>query len=138
VSQILDLQSTGDGFQRPAGFDLAGYWQSYLDDFDRRRHRDEAVVRLSPHGLERLAHLMGSVVAQAAAATAVRDRRRGWVRATIPIESVEHAAGELLRLGPEVEVVAPPALRDRMADTARRLATAYGVRPPTRKAAATG
>jgi predicted DNA-binding transcriptional regulator YafY len=125
VSQILDLQSTGDSFQRPAGFDLAGYWLSYLDDFDRRRHRAQAVVRLSPHGRERLAHLMGSIVARAADASAARDRRKGWIRATIPIESLEHAAGELLRLGADVEVLAPPELRERLADTARRLAATY-------------
>jgi predicted DNA-binding transcriptional regulator YafY len=126
VSQILDLQSTGEGFKRPAGFDLAAYWRSYLDDFERRRHTSEAVLRVSPNGLERLTHHLGTGVTRAATASATPDRPRGWLRITIPIESVEHATGELLRLGAEVEVLAPAALRRRLASTAKRLALMYG------------
>ncbi|MFG2891318.1 WYL domain-containing protein [Streptomyces sp. NPDC048248] len=47
--------------------------------------------------------------------TAVGDD--GWVEAVIPIEGTEHACGELLRLGADVEVVAPADLRRAMADT---------------------
>ena len=43
----------------------------------------------------------------------------------LPVESVEVAYHVLLRLGPEVEVLAPTALRDLMAGAARRLAAHY-------------
>lgn len=49
----------------------------------------------------------------------------GWLTATIPIESFEHALGDLLKLGADVEVVAPPELRSRMAATVRTLASRY-------------
>ncbi|MEU5846140.1 WYL domain-containing protein [Saccharopolyspora shandongensis] len=49
----------------------------------------------------------------------------GWRRAVIPIESLAHAEAELLRLGPEVEVLAPPELRERIAASARTMATLY-------------
>jgi predicted DNA-binding transcriptional regulator YafY len=58
VSQILDLRPREDHFGRPADFDLAGYWQAYLAEWESRRHRGEAVIRLSPDGRERARHLL--------------------------------------------------------------------------------
>jgi predicted DNA-binding transcriptional regulator YafY len=48
------------------------------------------------------------------------------------VESTVVAASELMRLGAEVEVLAPPELRERMAGTAARLAELYlpADRPP--------
>jgi predicted DNA-binding transcriptional regulator YafY len=51
----------------------------------------------------------------------------GRVRVVIPIESNEHAAGTLLRLGAEAEVLAPVELRRRTAETIAALAATYAV-----------
>ncbi|MFJ9742812.1 WYL domain-containing protein [Streptomyces sp. NPDC101166] len=53
------------------------------------------------------------------------SRDGGWVEAVIPIEGTEQACGELLRLGADVEVVAPAELRQAMAATVEVLARAY-------------
>jgi predicted DNA-binding transcriptional regulator YafY len=45
---------------------------------------------------------------------------------SVPIESVEHAHGEFLRLGTDIEVLSPPELRDRIAHTVAQLAERYG------------
>jgi predicted DNA-binding transcriptional regulator YafY len=47
------------------------------------------------------------------------------VRVTIPIESTEQAARDLLVLGGEGEVVAPRELRQEIARTVRRMAQQY-------------
>lgn len=47
----------------------------------------------------------------------------------IPIESLDHALGELLRLGTDVEVLAPAELRDRITETVHALAKAYAAAP---------
>jgi predicted DNA-binding transcriptional regulator YafY len=125
VSQILDLRPLDRQFVRPEGFDLAGYWRSYLDDFDERRHRARAVVRLSPHGIRCLPDNLGAAVARAATATADPADPDGWVRAEIPIESIDHAVGQLLRLGADVEVLGPPELRARISDTVLALTRVY-------------
>lgn len=44
----------------------------------------------------------------------------------MPIESVDHAHGEFLRLGTDIEVLAPAELRDRVAATVRTLTKNYG------------
>jgi predicted DNA-binding transcriptional regulator YafY len=125
VSQILSLESLDERFTRPADFDLAVYWQTYLDDFEARRHRGSAVVRLSPGGVERLPDTMPAAVVTAVASTATPVGVDGWVEAVIPIESVGHAVTDLLRMGTDVEVVGPAGLRDRMIDTIRLLAGRY-------------
>jgi predicted DNA-binding transcriptional regulator YafY len=56
-------------------------------------------------------------------------RRAGWWRVTIPIESIEHAAGHLLRLGAEAEARTPAGLRARIRDTATHLLRVYARTP---------
>lgn len=110
VDRILGLRSLEEEFDRPDGFDLAGYWDGYLAGFRARLHTGEALVRLTPEGARRLG---------------VTPAGDGWTRARVPIESVDHAHGEFLRLGADVEVLAPAELRDRIAETARTLAARY-------------
>ncbi|MBB6547616.1 helix-turn-helix transcriptional regulator [Nonomuraea rubra] len=125
VSQILDLQPLAEKFARQEGFDLAAYWAGYLAEFEARLRWGEAVVRLSPRGVERLADLMTPGVVAAADESASPPDGEGWTRVTVPIESIEHAAGEFLRLGTDAEVLAPLALRERVAATADELSRRY-------------
>jgi predicted DNA-binding transcriptional regulator YafY len=122
VSQIQRLRTLDEPFERPAGFVLAEHWRSYLDAFEARLHSGDAVVRFSPAARTRLADLMSQPVVAAVAAG--EPDGAGWVAATIPIESVSHAAG-LLRFGAEVEVVGPAELRTHMAETAAALTRLY-------------
>ncbi|MEV4356361.1 helix-turn-helix transcriptional regulator [Nonomuraea sp. NPDC004186] len=125
VSQILDLHPLPEGFTRPDGFDLAAYWQGYLAEFEARLRRGEAVLRLSPRGVARVPDLMTPGVVAAARESAQPPDEEGWTRVTVPIESIEHALAEFLRLGTDAEVLAPAELRDRMATTAAELAARY-------------
>jgi predicted DNA-binding transcriptional regulator YafY len=50
----------------------------------------------------------------------------GWRRASLPIGSLYEATSDFLRLGAEIEVLEPPALRARMAEAARGLGRLYG------------
>jgi predicted DNA-binding transcriptional regulator YafY len=128
VANLLSAVPTGERFDRPADFDLAGHWRRYLDDFAGRRHTGTATVRLSGDGLGRLRDLCAPAVADAALASAGPPGADGWVQLSMPIESVAHAHGELLRFGTDLEVLAPPQLRDLMAATAATLAARYGSR----------
>ncbi len=129
VTQVLDAAPTDELFDRPAEFDLAAYWASYLADFQERRYTGTATIRLSPRGRHRLPDNAPPEVVRAVDAGAAPVGADGWVEATIPIESVEHACGELLRLGAEVEALAPPELRESMAATVERLARVYASEP---------
>ncbi|CCK32393.1 helix-turn-helix type 11 domain-containing protein [Streptomyces davaonensis JCM 4913] len=127
AAQVLDAALSDELFDRPGDFDLGAYWTSYLDDFRSRRYTGTATVRLSPRGRERLPDNVAPDVVRAVDATATPVGDDGWCEAVIPTESTRHACGELLRLGVDVEVVAPAELRRAMADTVQVLARAYGL-----------
>jgi predicted DNA-binding transcriptional regulator YafY len=55
--------------------------------------------------------------------------KKGWVRVSVPIESVAHAAAHLINLGADAEVLAPLPLRAELRRTARRLVALYAGRP---------
>lgn len=110
VDQIDELRPLEEECAVPDGFDLAAYWNGYLIDFQDRLHTGEALVRLTPEGARRLG---------------VTPDGRGWTEARVPIESIDHAHGEFLRLGSDIEVMAPAELRDRVAETVRTLAVRY-------------
>jgi predicted DNA-binding transcriptional regulator YafY len=124
VARILDLEILDERFERPEGFDLAGFWESWSQRFRSSLYRGEAVVRLSPRGL-RLLFLLGPVVSRAAQESAGPPDVAGWTRVVLPIESIEHAQADLLRLGGDAEVLAPPELRRQRAETAAAIVQVY-------------
>jgi predicted DNA-binding transcriptional regulator YafY len=123
VSQIRTAAVLDSTFERPPGFDLAAHWAASLEEFQSRQYTGEAVIRLSPGGFESFSSHVLPAVARAAEESAVDDG--GWVRVTIPIESIGHATGMLLRMGGDVEVLAPAELRSRVTEEVRRLASIY-------------
>jgi predicted DNA-binding transcriptional regulator YafY len=127
ISQIQALTVRAETFDWPADFDLARYWRDHVQEFRSRLHTAEATVRVSPTALDRAPPLLGRASADAfAAGTTDPD---GWVRATVPIESERHACEQFLRLGADLEVLAPAELRARMADKVADLAALYAPAP---------
>ncbi|MEU4419680.1 WYL domain-containing protein [Actinoplanes sp. NPDC024001] len=127
VAQLRQVVLTTTGFQRPAGFALEAHWSAYLADFEARRFTGTATIRISPRGRARLADLAEPAIVRAVERTAGEPGADGWVDATIPVESVQHTCQEMLRLGADVEVLAPAPLRQAMAATVRDLAIRYAV-----------
>lgn len=126
LASILSLVPRPGRFKRPRRFDLAAFWGRSLERFEAGLYQGTAKVRATAAGLKRLRGL-GSAVARAldgippppAGATTV---------VTIPIESVGHAASQLIGLGSEIEVLEPAALRTRLFDDARAVAERYATR----------
>jgi len=125
VSRIRDIAVRDERFDRPDDFELAAYWEAWSERLEASMYRGEAVVRFSPRAMQ-LIFLLGAVVARAVRDTASEPDGAGWVQATVPTESTEHALHDLLRFGPDAEVLSPPELRERMAAAATGLATLYG------------
>ena len=81
-----------------------------------------ARVRLSPRG-RRLAALFGRLPdIRVRTSPHVIEGREDWIEAWVRIDSVDAAVLDMLALGPEVEVVHPPQLRDQVHETARQIA----------------
>lgn len=126
VASIRRLEVGDESFERPADFDLAAYWTTWAAEFEKRIYRGQATLRVSPAGYKLLT-LLGSAVTDLAARTAGPRDADGWVRVEIPVETIDHAAGEVLRLGVgEAEVLAPAELRAHLAGIGARLGARYG------------
>ncbi|HUZ99306.1 MAG TPA: WYL domain-containing protein [Gaiellaceae bacterium] len=95
VSRVASVRALEELCERPAGFELSAYWNEWSRAFEDSRPRVEVTAR-GPKG-ER----------------------------TLVFESLEEARREMLRYGPDLEVVAPLELRERIAATARDVAALY-------------
>ncbi|MDZ4776629.1 MAG: YafY family protein [Alphaproteobacteria bacterium] len=127
VSNIQDLEVGEKSFRRPARFDLARFWKTWAKAFEARLLRDRAVVKISPEGMKMLRDV-SPVAAQALETKHRPCSPDGWIKGEIPIEGHAYAALQLLRLGAEIEVTAPPELRAAIAKEARRVAGIYEAR----------
>lgn len=121
---IRSLRELPEAAQRPAGFVLSAHWPQAVAQFEGRLMAGRARVGLSEEGLRIL-----RAVQPAAADWALRTQRPathtgrpGWIEAELPTEPEPYAARQLLRLGTEVEVLAPASLREAVAAEARAVA----------------
>jgi predicted DNA-binding transcriptional regulator YafY len=124
LSNILDLEVLDEAFERPADFDLAAWWLAATKRFEKELAVDTARLRVSAAGLKALRDL-GAAVAQAAEASASEPDEAGWRRVTVPIESIPHAAAQVLRLGAQAEVLEPAALRRELLARVEAVAVLY-------------
>ncbi|WP_086725159.1 helix-turn-helix transcriptional regulator [Streptomyces carpinensis] len=126
IDRFTGVDAGEERFAREEEFDLPAFWAERAEQFARSILRAEVVVRLSEEGTRRLPHTVDPAAAREALADADAPDEHGRVTVTLPVESEEVAHGQLTSLGPEVEVLAPPALRERFARDAARLAALYG------------
>ncbi|WP_031335948.1 YafY family protein [Rhodopseudomonas sp. B29] len=133
IARVLDCTSLDIGFDRPADFDLAAYWQKATLRMEAEMHPNVAIVRLSPFGVKLLDALSSPYVRTRTQLDETADAD-GWRIARIPTGKTSwHAAAELLRLGPEAEVLEPAELRDKMIDLTRQMSARYEVPRRRRK-----
>jgi predicted DNA-binding transcriptional regulator YafY len=125
MSSILEAEALEAPAERPAGFDLAGFWQDWTERFESSVYTQSATVRMTVAALDRMAHVFPPEMSRQARNAAGPPDATGRVTTTVPIESVRHGHVELLKLGAEAEVLEPAELREMIADTARRMAATY-------------
>jgi predicted DNA-binding transcriptional regulator YafY len=129
LSRIEAVELLGHRFERPPGFDLAAAWAERRQAFLASIPEHFATVRVAPGAEPWLAGLDEAAPELPLPADVERDEH-GWARLRLRFERSERgAARQLLRLGADVEVLAPPGLRRLMAETAADLAALYADQP---------
>jgi predicted DNA-binding transcriptional regulator YafY len=109
VSRFVSVRIRDDGFDRPEDFDLASYWEEWSRSFEASLPRVEVKLRASELALRHLPH----------------DLQGGGGVFTVGFESLEEAFRELLKFGPDAEVLEPVELRERIASAAAEVADLY-------------
>ncbi len=123
VSRVYEVVPLDEQFERPAGFDLARHWQQSVSGFEALQPPVDVELRATGWALAELQWLTRS---SGVMLTHQRPERADrWTRCRVAFESNDDAYRDLLRLGADVEVVAPVALRERMRASAAATAALY-------------
>jgi len=112
VSRFASVKILEDGFERPEGFELASYWEEWSRNFEQSLPRVEVKLRAGD-SVRRLLP---------------RDLQGDNGVYVVGFHSAEDAYRELLKFGPDAEVLEPVELRDRIAASASEVAGMYAVR----------
>lgn len=116
VADIHALEVSEATVTVPANFDLATWWDTYIARFEERLRPGRARLRASPRGIERL-RLLGPFAGIAIAAARAPDPE-GWIELVLPIETIASAAPMMLGIGPEIDILDPPELREAVRELA--------------------
>jgi predicted DNA-binding transcriptional regulator YafY len=124
AGRITAARVLAGSFGRPAGFDLAVFWERWSAEFMTSRPRLSVQVRASPEALALLGEIFGDGGAAARAAAGPPDEQ-GWQVVALNFEHERAAAHRLAGFGDLVEVLAPVQVRDLLVATARSVLTRY-------------
>jgi predicted DNA-binding transcriptional regulator YafY len=110
VSRFASVRVREEGFERPEGFELASYWDEWSRSFEASRPQVEVKIRASE---------------------LVRRFLPGELHGedgvyVVGFENLDEAFRELLKFGPDAEVLEPAELRERVATAAGEVAALYG------------
>jgi predicted DNA-binding transcriptional regulator YafY len=122
---VYAVRGPGGGFQLLEGYSPSLPGEAWLRPVSERGSAARMTVRVTAEG-RRVAAVLGYLQPLRLRPTDGDDPDHGWVTATCRMRSVSGMAVEVLALGPHVEVVSPPELREHVASLARRTADLYG------------
>jgi predicted DNA-binding transcriptional regulator YafY len=112
VSRIVSARERGEASTRPPNYDLPAAWARRSQAFERSRTPIEVTVRVDR---SQVRYLRGArVVGPGERPTAI-----------VEFDGLEHALHVLLAYGAHAEVLAPPALRERIAAAAAETVALY-------------
>lgn len=124
AGRITSVRVLPEPFDRPAGFDLAGFWQEWSDEFAASRPRLPVELRASPAAVAAFPEVFGQAAGPALEGAGPADEQ-GWRVVTLSFEHEVAAAHRLAGFGDQVEVLTPPAVRSRLVATARQILRRY-------------
>ncbi|OUR76291.1 hypothetical protein A9Q83_15970 [Alphaproteobacteria bacterium 46_93_T64] len=109
VGKFQELKVLKDTFSRPVNFDLPNFWRQAVKRYETAIYSETATLRVNKAGLENL-HELGTPVAEAANASLSGPDTQGFYLVSIPIETIERASADIMRLGPDCQALEPPEL----------------------------
>ena len=124
VSRVQGARVTDQPCVRPQAFDLAAYWDAASGDFRASLLWYAATVRVAPDMLARMRHA-GRYARIGPANSPDAD---GWMTVSLQFETEKDACEYVLGFGPQIEVVEPPALRDKVLELAEHTVAFYAQR----------
>ena len=120
IANVRELNLRGGTFNRPADFDVSGFWAEWTQKFETRIRSGRARLRVTSRGLRLLTNMGLSPIE----ILPVKDRPE-LSDVELAVEDESSAVREILSLGAEAEVIDPAALRSAVQSEISRLAKKY-------------
>ena len=111
-------------FERPADFDLAGFWARWSAEFEASRPRLQVRLAASPEALAAFGEVFGATAGPALEADGPPGQD-GWRVLTLSFEHERAAVHRLAGFGDQVEVLDPSSVRATLLATAREILGCY-------------
>lgn len=121
VSRVVGVGVTDEPSTRPKDFDLAAHWEQSTSEFKQQLPRYTARARVSPEALPRI----GLAGRFAKIEQIGPQDGRGWAVVTIRFDAEEVAWEYMLSFGPNIEVLEPRGLRDKVIEMAKGVLDFY-------------
>lgn len=129
VSRIRNARMTDEICARPEGFDLARFWEQSTARFKASLPRYAATVRVSPEIFPRL----GFAGRFARIEKTSEPDEEGWRTVDIRFDAEEIACEYVLGFGPQIEVIEPESLGEKVTEMARSVIDFYEQRTDAKK-----
>ncbi len=120
IANVKTLILLGEKFNRPADFDVSGFWADWTQKFEARIRSNRAVIRVTPRGMKLLIN-MGLTPIET---IPVKDQP-DVSDVELAVEEETSAVREILSLGAEAEVIEPAALRKAVQSEISKLSKKY-------------
>jgi predicted DNA-binding transcriptional regulator YafY len=121
VSRIQDARMTDQPCVRPPTFDLAAYWEQATADFVANLPSYSATLRVAPAMLQ----WIHSMWKYARIVHQEPPDEQGWIRLDVQFEVEQEACQYVLGFGPQIEVLEPQELREKVIHLARSVVELY-------------
>jgi predicted DNA-binding transcriptional regulator YafY len=121
VSRMMQAEITSDAASLPPDFDLAAFWEQSATTFKTKVPNYNATFRVAPHVFPRL----GFAGRFARVGEKGATDRNGWVSVSVGFDVEEMAVEYALSFGPQLEVIEPASLREKVITLARETLAFY-------------
>lgn len=130
VSRVMAATLLDEFCERPAGFNLSEHWRQSAAMFKTQLPRFDATLRVRQEVLRRLYYAVRFARVEHTGEPDVH----GWVEVKMRFQLEDEAAEFALSFGPQIEVVEPASLREKVIQLAESVVAFYGKlnesRPP--------
>ena len=124
VSRVTRVTPLDERFERPGGFDLAGFWTEASVAYERDTPRITIRLRIAGTRLPRLHGVIGDRPYETLERLPETDPD-GWLHVRVTLDWPNEVVGQVLAVGPDCELLDPVELREKVASEARRVAALY-------------